>query len=158
MPFIESVPTTEYMIAVNLAPSSLSEPKLSPRPIAGARKNLSAMLFVGGTCGLSTKTHSPSRWFTSERSALPSRAAPGRAASSASASANRRGDRLLEIVLRRVERRCLKFETGIVLFQPRLAQPEDLRDPLDPSLAPLGQLHLAGRALDKISPYVTPAE
>ena len=26
MPFIESVPTTEYMIAVNLAPSSLSEP------------------------------------------------------------------------------------------------------------------------------------
>ena len=40
MPFIESVPTTEYMIAVNLAPSSLSEPKLSPRPIVGARKTL----------------------------------------------------------------------------------------------------------------------
>ena len=30
MPFIESVPTTEYMIAVNLAPVSLSEPKRQP--------------------------------------------------------------------------------------------------------------------------------
>ena len=35
MPFIESVPTTEYMIAVNLAPSSLSEPNDSRRPMAG---------------------------------------------------------------------------------------------------------------------------
>ena len=32
MPFIESVPTTEYMIAVNLAPSSLSEPNDKPSP------------------------------------------------------------------------------------------------------------------------------
>ena len=61
MPFIESVPTTEYIIAVNSAPFSLSEPKLNPRPIAGARKILSAKLFVRGTCGWSTKTHSPSR-------------------------------------------------------------------------------------------------
>ena len=38
MPFIESVPTTEYMIAVNLAPSSLSEPNDSRRPMAGPRK------------------------------------------------------------------------------------------------------------------------
>ena len=53
MPFIESVPATEYMIAVNSAPSPLSEPKLSPRPIAGARKILSAR-FVRGTCGWST--------------------------------------------------------------------------------------------------------
>ena len=44
MPFIESVPTTEYRIAVNLAPSSLSDPCDNPLPIAGARKILSASL------------------------------------------------------------------------------------------------------------------
>ena len=81
MPFIESVPTTEYMIAVNLAPSSLSEPNDSRRPMAGPRKNLSARLLSRGTCGRSTKTLSPSRWFSSERSALPSRAGSGRPAS-----------------------------------------------------------------------------
>ena len=70
MPFIESVPTTEYMIAVNLAPVSLSEPNDSRRPIAGPLKNLSARLLSIGTWGRSTKTLSPSRWFNSERRAL----------------------------------------------------------------------------------------
>ena len=89
MPFIESVPMTEYIIAVNSAPFSLSEPKLRPRPIAGARKILSTKLLSMGTWGLSAKTHSPSRWLRSERSALPSGARSGRAASSALACANR---------------------------------------------------------------------
>ena len=71
MPFIESVPSTEYMIAVNSAPFSLSEPNDNPRPIAGPRKNLSARLLSIGTGGRSTKTHSPSRWLSSERSAFP---------------------------------------------------------------------------------------
>ena len=44
MPFIESVPTTEYMIAVNLAPSSLFEPKLNRRPMTGPRSARSAAL------------------------------------------------------------------------------------------------------------------
>ena len=89
MPFIESVPSTEYMIAVHLAPPSLSEPNESPRPIAGARKNLSARLLSIGVWGRSTKTLSPSRWLSSERSALPSRAWSGRVASSSLACANR---------------------------------------------------------------------
>ena len=89
MPFIESVPTTEYMIAVNSAPFSLSHPKLNRRPIDGPRKNLSALLLSRGTSGRSMNTHSPSRWLSRERSALPSRALPGRAASSRSACANR---------------------------------------------------------------------
>ena len=46
MPFIESVPTTEYMIAVNLAPSSLSEPNDSRRPMAGPRNNLSGAIVI----------------------------------------------------------------------------------------------------------------
>ena len=61
MPFIESVPTTEYMIAVNFAPSSLSEPCERRRPIAGPLRNLSARLLSSGTSGRSTKTHNPSR-------------------------------------------------------------------------------------------------
>ena len=89
MPFIESVPTTEYMIAVNLAPFSLSEPNDRRRPMAGPFKNLSALLLSIGTWGRSTKTLSPSRWFNSERRALPSRASSGRPASSRAASANR---------------------------------------------------------------------
>ena len=89
MPFIESVPTTEYMIAVNLAPSSLSEPNDSRRPMAGPRNNLSARLLSRGTCGRSTNTLSPSRWFSSERSALPWRAWSGRPTNSRAASANR---------------------------------------------------------------------
>ena len=59
MPFIESVPMTEYMIAVNSAPFSLSDPKLSPRPMAGARKILSARLFVRGTCGWAQGSRPP---------------------------------------------------------------------------------------------------
>ena len=89
MPFIESVPTTEYMIAVNLAPSSLSEPNDSRRPMAGPRNNLSARLLSRGTYGRSTNTLSPSRWFSSERSALPWRAWSGRPTNSRAASANR---------------------------------------------------------------------
>ena len=41
--------------------------------------------------------------------------------------------------------------TGVVMSQPRLVQAVDRRDPLDPSLAPVRQSHLAGRALDKIA-------
>ena len=51
MPFIESVPTTEDMIAVNSAPFALSEPKLNRRPIDGPRSVRSAALFVGGHFG-----------------------------------------------------------------------------------------------------------
>ena len=40
MPFIESVTGTEYVIAVNSAPVSLSEPNDSPRPIAGPRRRM----------------------------------------------------------------------------------------------------------------------
>ena len=70
MPFNARVPTTEYITAVNRAPFSLSEPNDSRLPIAGPLSTLSARLLSGGTWGRSTKTHSPSRWFTSERSAL----------------------------------------------------------------------------------------
>ena len=44
------------------------------------------------------------------------------------------------------------------MLQPRLVQPVDLRDPLDPSPAPARQSHLAGRALDKIAAHMGPAE
>ena len=74
MPFNERVPITEYISAVNRAPVSLSEPNDSRRPIADPLSALSARLLSSGTWGRSTKTLSPSRWFTSERSALPSRA------------------------------------------------------------------------------------
>ena len=43
------------------------------------------------------------------------------------------------------------------MLQPRLVQAVDRRDPLDPTLAPLRQPHLAGSALDKVSPLVAPA-
>ena len=89
MPFIESVPATEYTIAVNLAPSSLFEPKLNRLPMTGPRSTRSARLLSIGTWGRSTKALSPSRWLRSERSALPSRASSGRAANSRWASANR---------------------------------------------------------------------
>ena len=67
-------------------------------------------------------------------------------------------DRLSKIVLRRVERRCLKFEPGVVMLQPCVVQPEDLRDPLDLSLTPLRQPLLAGRAVDKVPANMRPAE
>ena len=89
MPFILRVPTTVYIIAVNSAPSSLSEPKDSRLPIAGPLSASSALLLSIGAWGRSTKTHNPSRWFSSERNALPSRAPAGRSDSSRSASANR---------------------------------------------------------------------
>ena len=60
-PFKESVPTTEYITAVNRAPFSLSEPNDSRLPIAGPLSTLSARLLSSGTWGRSTKTHSPSR-------------------------------------------------------------------------------------------------
>ena len=44
------------------------------------------------------------------------------------------------------------------MLQPRLVQPVDRRDPLDPSLAPVRQSHLAGRALDKIAAHMGPTE
>ena len=61
MPFKASVPTTEYITAVNRAPFSLSEPNDSRLPIAGPLSTLSARLLSSGTWGRSTKTHSPSR-------------------------------------------------------------------------------------------------
>ena len=89
MPFNERVAITEYITAVNRAPVSLSEPNDSRLPITGPLSTLSARLLSIGTCGRSTKTLSPSRWLTSERSALPSRAWSARPASSRSACANR---------------------------------------------------------------------
>ena len=44
------------------------------------------------------------------------------------------------------------------MSQPRLVQAVDRRDPLDPSLAPVRQSHLAGRALDKIAAHMGPTE
>ena len=43
------------------------------------------------------------------------------------------------------------------MLQPLLVQPDDRREPLDPPLAPLPQLHLAGGALDEVAPLVDPA-
>ena len=60
--------------------------------------------------------------------------------------------------LRRVERRRLALDHGVVMSQPRLVQAVDRRDPLDPSLAPVRQSHLAGRALDKIAAHMGPTE
>ncbi len=152
MPFIESVPTTEYMIAVNLAPSSLSEPKLNLRPIAGARKILSAKIVRRGHVRLVDEDAQPLAMFRQEAHARGVRQG-GQLRVGEQAL-----DRFLKIVLGRVERRCLKSEPGIVMLQPCVVQPEDLCDPLDPSLTPLRQPHLASRAVDKVSPCVAPAE
>ena len=103
MPFIESVPTTEYMIAVNLAPSSLSEPNDSRRPMAGPRNNLSARLLSRGTCGRSTNTLSPSRWAAS---AAPCPGAPGPEADQLPGGLREQAvERLLQRALRRGNRR-----------------------------------------------------
>ena len=67
MPFMASVPTTEYIRAVNKAPVSLSEPNDRRLPMTGPLNALSAAFLSRGTCGLSTKTLNPSRWFSSER-------------------------------------------------------------------------------------------
>ena len=67
-------------------------------------------------------------------------------------------ERLLQCALRCVERRRLALDPGVVMLQPRLVQAVERRDQLDPSLAPLRQFHLAGRALDKIPAHVGPAE
>ena len=67
-------------------------------------------------------------------------------------------ERLLQRALRRVERRRLALDHGVVMSQPRLVQAVDRRDPLDPSLAPVRQSHLAGRALDKIAAHMGPTE
>ena len=66
-------------------------------------------------------------------------------------------DRLLQLALRRVELRRLAFEPWVVLLEPRLVQPVDRCDPLDPFPAPLRQLRLAGRTLDEVAPLVHPA-
>ena len=67
-------------------------------------------------------------------------------------------ERLLQCALRCVERRRLALDPGVVMLQPRLVQAVERRDQLDPSLAPLRQFHLAGRALDKIPAHVGPTE
>ena len=59
MPFMARVPTTEYMIAVNFAPSSLSEPKLRRHPMTAFLNARSDALLSMGTCGLCTKTLPP---------------------------------------------------------------------------------------------------
>ena len=89
MPFNVKVPITEHISAVNRARVSESEPNDRRRPMAGPRGSRSARLLSRGTRGRSTNTLSPSRWLTSERSGLPSRASSGRPASSRSASENR---------------------------------------------------------------------
>ncbi len=50
MPFIESVPTKEYRIAVNAAPFKLSEPCERSRPIASPLRILSARLSLQIAC------------------------------------------------------------------------------------------------------------
>ena len=65
-------------------------------------------------------------------------------------------ERLLQFARALPERRLLAFAAGVVMFQPRLVQPEDPGDPLDPCLAPLRQPFLAGRAVDKIAARVAP--
>ena len=89
MPLIASVPATEYIMAVNFAPLSLSEPNESRRPMTALLRASSARLLSGGTCGRSTKTLSPTRWLTSERRGLALSALSDRPASSVSASTNR---------------------------------------------------------------------
>ncbi|MCY3981211.1 MAG: hypothetical protein OXF26_13845 [Alphaproteobacteria bacterium] len=54
MPFIKSVPKTEYIAAVKSAPCSLFEPKHNRRPMA--RSWCSQTLLSMATSGLSTKT------------------------------------------------------------------------------------------------------
>ena len=158
MSFKERVPTTEYISAVNRAPVSLSEPNDSRRPIAGPLNSLSARLLSRGTCGRSMKTLSPSRWFSSERSALPSRAWSGRPASSRSASANRASSASFSAPCAVSNAGVWGSIPGVVVLQPRVVQPVDRRDALDPSLAPVRQSHLAGRALDKIAAHMGPTE
>ena len=67
-------------------------------------------------------------------------------------------ERLLQPALRRIERWRLALKAGVVMLQTRLVQAVEHRDLLDPSLAPLRQAHLAGRALDKVAPLMAPAE
>ena len=66
-------------------------------------------------------------------------------------------DRLGELAPCRVEGPCLALEGGVVMLQPVVVQVVDERDPLDPFLAPFGQRHLAGRALDEVASLMCPA-
>ena len=65
-------------------------------------------------------------------------------------------DRLGELALCRVEGPCLALEGGVVMLQPVVVQVVDERDLLDPFLAPFGQRHLAGRALDEVASLMCP--
>ncbi len=65
-------------------------------------------------------------------------------------------ERLLQGGLRRVERRVLPFENGVVMRQARLVQAIDQRNPLDPSLTPRRQPLLAGGAVDIIAALMRP--
>lgn len=114
------------MIAVNLPLSSLSDPKLSPRPIAVARRSLSATLFVGGICGLSTKAHSLSRRFTGGAQHLAFTCGVRQCGQFRFGVCEQAHDRFLKIVLRRAEPPYLKFGPGFVVLQPFDVQPEDL--------------------------------
>jgi len=68
-----------------------------------------------------------------------------------------RGDRALQLGLRRLEPRR-REPAGIEAAEPDGVQPVDLRDPVDPFVAPLRQLRPPGRALQEIAPGVSPAE
>ena len=159
MPLIARVPATEYMIAVYAAPFTLSDPNERALPMTAPLSARSARLLSMGTKGLSTKTHRPSRWLRSERSAF----APARSVRHAGqlrfGVCEQLVDRLLQFGVRRIERRRLAFEreSGVVMLQPRIVQPVDLRDPLDPSSAPPGEPHMPGRAVDKAAPLMGPA-
>ena len=107
----------------------------------------SARLLSMGTNGLSTKTHNPSRCLRSERSGLALRALSVRPASSASAAANSSSTAFFSLACATSNAGVWRSrESGVVMLQPRLVQPVDLRDPLDPSLAPAPEPHMAGRA------------
>ena len=132
MPFMARVPMREYMMAVKAAPPSLSDPKLSRRPITGSRKRRSQHLRFARAF----------RQGVAFRLRLPEQSLDSR----------RKG------VLQCVEHRCLAFQCGVVMHQPHRVHLEDHRDPGKPCVAPVLQSLLASRGLDDISPGVGPAE
>ena len=157
---IESVPTTEYMIAVNLAPSSLSSHRtISRRPMAGPRKNLSARLLSRRHLR-AVDEHAQPFAMASAASAAPCPGAPGRAGrpTPGRPPSNRPSSASFNAPCAASNAERLALDHGVVMSQPRLVQAVDRRDPLDPSLAPVRQSHLAGRALDKIAAHMGPTE
>ena len=112
MPFIESVPTTEYTIAVRPGAVLAVGTERQPSPYGRTSNNLSARLLSRGTCGRSTNTLSPSRWFEQRAQRLALAAGSGRPASSSSPHANRPSSAAFRRALPRVERRRLALDWG----------------------------------------------